>query len=83
VPQYPRFLVFTAATLRRDLGTIEVTIDERGNVEAVKLMNEPQSIGEYLLEATSLSAVKSWRFLPASKDGHAVRYRAQVVIGTW
>jgi hypothetical protein len=82
VPVYPQSLVLVPDSNRSGVASIEVTINERGTVDAVKLQNDPRTIGEYLQTTSNLSAVKSWRFRPASKDGRAVRYRAVVMLGT-
>ncbi len=45
--------------------TVEVTIDEQGNVVALKLMH---GIG-YGIEDRVLATLRQWHFRPASKDG--------------
>jgi len=64
--------------VRLDILTIEVVIDAQGRVNAVRGLVIPRSIGETLLLTQALSAVKSWPFKPATKDGLPVAYR-QVV----
>jgi len=56
------------------IGTIEVLIDEQGDVEQVKLVSPANRFHERML----VSAAKMWKFRPAFKDGHPVRYRARV-----
>ena len=54
-----------------DVGLVEVVISETGEVERVKLISAPANVHESML----LSAIKAWHFVPAEKDGQAVRYR--------
>ena len=56
------------------IGTIDVWVDENGDVEQVRLMSPANRYQERML----VSAAKSWKFRPAFKDGHAVRYRTRV-----
>ena len=58
----------------RDIGTIEVIIDEKGRVASAKAVVRPRTISESIEQAASLQAIKSWRFQPALKDGTPVRY---------
>src|SRR5262249_32258956 len=60
--------------------TIEVVVNERGDVEAAKVNSAPRTIGESMRYAMSLHAVKSWQFRPALKDGVPVKYRQTVAI---
>ena len=55
----------------KQVGLVEVTVSETGEVERAKLISVPQDVHESML----LSAIKAWRFIPAEKDGMAVRYR--------
>lgn len=55
--------------------TIAVVVNERGSVDSVKAVNVPLSLGESVMLTAALSAVKSWQFRPAMKDGAAVKYR--------
>jgi TonB family protein len=57
-----------------DLSEVEVIISATGEVESVKLVTQPVRV----LSAMMLSAVKNWRFQPATKDGHPVRYRLRL-----
>ena len=63
-----------------DLVTIEVLVNERGTVDAVKAVAPPRTLGESLFVTIGLSAAKSWSFQPALKDGQPVRYRTFVPI---
>ncbi len=64
MPQYPRM-----AKLVRVEGPVEVDlkIDARGWPMEAKARN-----GNALLQAEALKAAQSWRFSPASRNGHAV-----------
>ena len=56
------------------IGTIELVVDEQGDVEGVRLISPANRFHERML----VSAAKMWKFRPAFKDGHPVRYRARV-----
>jgi hypothetical protein len=56
------------------LPVAEVVVSETGEVESVKLVTQPVRV----LAAMMLSAVKNWRFQPATRDGHPVRYRLRL-----
>jgi hypothetical protein len=56
------------------IGTIDVWVDENGDVEQVRLMSPANRYQERML----VSAAKMWKFRPAFKDGHPVRYRTRV-----
>lgn len=56
------------------VGTIEVLVDEQGDVVSVKLISPANRFHERML----VSAAKMWKFRPAYKDGQPVRYRARV-----
>ena len=60
--------------------TIEVLVNERGTVDAVRAVAPPRTLGESLLVTMGLSAAKSWSFQPALKDGRPVKYRTLVPI---
>jgi hypothetical protein len=57
-----------------DVGTMEVVVDEQGDVLGVKLITPDNRYQERML----VSAAKMWKFRPAYKDGHPVRYRTRV-----
>jgi hypothetical protein len=65
----------TGAIKPDDKVTIEVLINVEGYVEEARGRTAPRNVGESLLLATSLHAVKSWVFRPALKDGTPVAYR--------
>jgi len=64
------------ATTGTQMGVLELVIDARGAVETVRLV----SPGNRYRERWWVSAAKAWRFHPALKDGHPVKFRAQIVI---
>ncbi len=64
-----------ASTRRSDLVTIEIVVDERGAVQSVKATHFPDSLADTAALMMSLSAVKSWHFSPALKDGRPVKFR--------
>jgi hypothetical protein len=69
----------SASAQPADAGTIEVIIDERGNVASAKAVVRARNIRESIEQAASLQAIKSWQFRPALKDGAPVRYRQTFV----
>jgi TonB family protein len=72
-PQW--FNVLPAGVRPDDVVIIDFVVDERGNVESAKIRIEPRSVGESMLLAMSLQALKSWQFRPAVKEGRPVKYR--------
>ena len=58
------------------VGSIEVLVDEQGDVEQVRLFSPANRFHERML----MSAAKMWKFRPAFKDGHPVRYRTRIRI---
>jgi hypothetical protein len=54
-----------------NLPQVELLVSPTGEVESVKLLTQPASV----TSAMMLSAIKTWRFAPASRDGRPVRYR--------
>lgn len=60
---------------REDLTYVEVIINEDGRVMQVKAKESPQTLDESMVITMSLSAAKSWRFQPATKDGRPVKFR--------
>jgi hypothetical protein len=55
---------------------VEAIVSASGQVEKVKLLSPYRGIHQAMI----LSAVKTWRFRPALKDGDAVRYRHLIPI---
>ena len=74
-PQLLSILRPTSPGVRLDALTIAIVVNADGTVDSVRGVNAPQNIGELVLLTQALSAVKSWRFSPATKDGSPVRYR--------
>jgi TonB family protein len=57
-----------------DAGVFDLTIDEQGQVEQVRLVSRSNRFHERML----VSAAKAWRFEPARRHGQPVKYRTQV-----
>lgn len=55
------------------VNTMELIISKQGRVEEVKLTSPSRKMTDMLL----LSGAKTWKFVPAMKDGLPVRYRTQ------
>ena len=73
-------LSVTSPGVPADILTIAVVINRQGTVESVRAVNVPQNLAESIQLTNALSAVKSWRFHPATKRGVPVRYREIVPI---
>jgi TonB family protein len=56
------------------LTRLEVLVSASGEVESIKIVVGPQDA----LDSMMVSAVKAWKFQPATKDGRPVPYRHQV-----
>jgi hypothetical protein len=69
----PRPAVLSWATIKN---AMEVIVAEDGSVERVKWLGLPQRMPDMML----LSRAKVWKFAPAVKEGHPVRYR---LVLTW
>jgi hypothetical protein len=57
-----------------DLPEVELVVSPTGEVETVKLVTPTAGV----LPAMMLSAIKAWRFEPATLDGQPVRYRLRM-----
>ena len=68
--------------IRPSVLTVAVIVAPDGTVESVRGLVAPQSMGETVLLTEALSAVKSWRFSPATKDGEPVKYEQVVPLAT-
>jgi hypothetical protein len=60
-----------------NIAAFDIVIDEAGAVESVRARVPLKRWDHVML----LSAMKAWRFRPATKDGHPVKYRKQVLVG--
>ena len=60
--------------LPENVGTMEVVVDEDGDVLGVRLISPANRYQDRML----VSAAKMWKFRPAYKDGRPVRYRTRV-----
>jgi len=56
------------------LPEVEIVVSPTGAVESVKLVTQQAGIGPSMM----LSAIKAWRFQPATRDGEPVRYRLRM-----
>src|SRR5439155_10940981 len=63
-----------------DITTIEVIVNPDGTVGSVKAVENPQSLADAMVVTSSLSAVKSWHFHPALRNGRPVRYRQLISV---
>jgi hypothetical protein len=54
-----------------DLPQVELVVSPSGDVESVKLLTPSAGVHSAMM----LSAIKTWHFEPATRDGHPVRYR--------
>jgi hypothetical protein len=78
IPVHPQLLGGlkpSSPGVRLDALTIAVVVNADGTADSVKGLNEPQSMSEVVLLTGALSVVKSWLFIPATKDGAPVRYQ--------
>lgn len=62
--------------------TVAIVVAPDGTVESVRGLVAPQSMGETVMLTAALSAVKSWRFTPATKDGEPVKYEQVVPLNS-
>lgn len=77
---YPRVPAPPADARAEGLSTLELLVNESGEVESVRLQGRPAHLGEALQATVNLSAAKTWRFAPAVKDGRPVKYRKLVQV---
>jgi hypothetical protein len=56
------------------IGTLELIVDEYGNVERVRLLPQPLRYQEKMFVAHA----KSWRFQPAMRNGQPVKYQLRL-----
>jgi hypothetical protein len=74
-PIDPRFpSVIPRGTRLDEFAEFEVLVTESGGVESVKALRVPATMSEAVSMTMSLSAAKTWRFHPATKEGVPVKY---------
>jgi hypothetical protein len=56
------------------VGTLELLVNEYGDVDQVRLVSPANRFRERMLVASA----KAWKFQPAMKDGQPVKYRTRV-----
>ena len=56
------------------IGTLELVVNEHGDVERVRLVSPSNRFHERMLVAHA----KTWKFRPAIRDGQPVKYRTVV-----
>ena len=79
VATYPRLPAEPPSGVRTEaVSTLELVVSETGEVESVRLRGRPSHLAEALLATMNLSAAKTWRFVPAVRDGRPVKYRKLV-----
>jgi outer membrane biosynthesis protein TonB len=72
-PDVPRPIFASLPTITN---AMELIVSPAGEVDHVRLVTDPRRMTDMMI----LSAAKLWKFAPAVKDGHPVRYR---LIITW
>ena len=83
-PVLPRLLAGlqpSSPGVRLDALQIAVVVELDGTVYSVTAVNAPQNMSEFVLLTSALAVVKSWEFMPATKDGAPVRY--QLIVPVW
>jgi hypothetical protein len=61
----------SAGVLDESLPQVELVVSAAGEVESVRLVTQPTDV----MSAMMLSAIKTWRFRPAEREGRPVRSR--------
>ena len=61
-------------TTSEEIGVLEIVVSATGAVEQVRLASGARRFQDRMIVA----AAKAWRFEPATKDGHPVRYRTRI-----
>jgi hypothetical protein len=59
-----------------ETGYFDIVVDERGDVEFIKLLSPTRRYQDRMLVA----AAKAWKFSPALLNGTPVKYRLQIPI---
>lgn len=62
----------------KNVSFVEILVSETGGVESARGQRQPATLGAALQSTTALSVVKTWRFRPALKNSHPVKYRTTV-----
>jgi hypothetical protein len=75
IPQIPRELMRTMLSTVKT-ATLELVIDENGNVERAAMRDELNPIYDRLV----IAAAKTWKYRPATKGGTPVRYQKLISI---
>jgi protein TonB len=72
LPEYPAL-----ARQRAVLGMVRlgVLIDEHGDVQSIKVLS-----GDVILAAAAKSAVQTWKYRPATLNGHPITFKTEVDI---
>ncbi len=60
--------------------SVMVVVNERGTVESAQAMQPQNNLGDAMAVTMSLSAVKTWHFSPALRNGVPVKYRQIVSV---
>jgi hypothetical protein len=63
---------------KQNTTAITIVVSEDGRVESAALARTPATFHDSVTATLNLSAVKAWRFRPASKTGWPVKYRTTV-----
>jgi len=74
-PQVPPLLLDLVRRLRRS-GTLDIVIDEQGDVADVVVRQSVNAAYDTLVSA----AARAWKYRPATKDGMPVRFVKTVVL---
>jgi hypothetical protein len=77
---YPQSLDLLPLGSQSSGHAIEVVVNERGLVENVRSVRQPNTVGEYSSVVNGLSITKTWRFSPATLNGQPVKYRVIVAL---
>jgi len=76
---FPRSMPPAPEAGQTDSVSIEVMVNEHGTIDEAKAGRAPRSLAESMQIMNELSVAKNWRFRPATRDGHPVKYRLIVV----
>lgn len=76
VELWPYLRNLRAGTSPAGIATFDLVIDETGAVQSARVQVPLKRWDHVML----LSAMKTWHFRPATKDGHPVKYRKQLFV---